>query len=116
SVSSICSYKARAGYWRMVATIVHPVAGRVCAISNIAQACGRYVCQRTEQGAETCNRPPQVAAALRGSRPSTLLGTDMNRLMTGTLCRVLIALMVCMPFQMAQAGMIDTGQAVAAGQ
>jgi len=35
----------------------------------------------------------------------------MNRLMSGTLCRVLIALMVWMPFQLAQAGMIETSQA-----
>ena len=40
----------------------------------------------------------------------------MNRLMSGTLCRVLIALMVWMPFQLAQAGMIDTGQAVSSSQ
>src|SRR4051812_1461739 len=40
----------------------------------------------------------------------------MNRPMTAMLCRALIALMVWMPFQLAQASMIDTGQAVSSGQ
>ena len=34
----------------------------------------------------------------------------MNRIMNNTLCRILIALMVWTPFQMAQAGMIGTEQ------
>src|SRR6267378_139714 len=34
----------------------------------------------------------------------------MNRMMNNTLCRILIALMVWTPFQMAQAGMIGTEQ------
>src|SRR5438309_10583394 len=34
----------------------------------------------------------------------------MNRIMNNTLCRILIALMVWTPFQMAQAGMISTEQ------
>ena len=34
----------------------------------------------------------------------------MNRVMNNTLCRILIALMVWTPFQMAQAGMISTEQ------
>jgi hypothetical protein len=40
----------------------------------------------------------------------------MNRPLSALLCRALIALMVWMPFQLAQASMIDTGQALSSGQ
>jgi hypothetical protein len=38
----------------------------------------------------------------------------MKRTLTGLLCRILIVTMAWMPFQLAQAGMIGTDQAVAA--
>jgi len=40
----------------------------------------------------------------------------MNRIMNNTLCRILIALMVWTPFQMAQAGMIGTEQVASTAQ
>jgi cytochrome c553 len=40
----------------------------------------------------------------------------MNRMMNNTLCRILIALMVWTPFQMAQAGMIGTEQVASTAQ
>ena len=40
----------------------------------------------------------------------------MNRIMNNTLCRILIALMVWTPFQMAQAGMIGTEQLASTAQ
>ena len=40
----------------------------------------------------------------------------MNRIMNNTLCRILIALMVWTPFQMAQAGMISTEQVTSTAQ
>src|SRR4051812_37014628 len=55
-------------------------------------------------------RVPKVPGG--GTNP-TAKGVVMKRLVTSTLCRLLIVLMAWTPFQMAQASMIGTGQIVA---